>query len=412
MDIALFIVGCVAALSGWLVHRPIRRPAELALATFPIAWLGGELPLHALALFGGGGGALVAAGALDGPLRALGFVGLGLLVGAALAPIESWRQATRARAVLSAAVGRDVGGDLAGWRYVLPFVFRDRAVLRRGGVVREGERLRADLYTPRVPPAHPMPLLVYVHGGGWVLGFRRFQGRLLIRRLVKAGWVAVSIQYRLSPRATWPDHIVDVKRALAWARKMAPTWGADPARIAISGNSAGGHLASLAAYSPTVRDWQPGFEDVDTTVQALVSWYGIYDLDNAIAPASADTAHWPHGGMRRLWRLLVMKRAHAAARDAYRLASPVAHFHAQVPPTLLIHGTHDTLVPIASARAFARTCSEAGAPVTWLEVPGAEHAFEVFTSRRGVYAVEAAAAWLEATLVAPPEPSAIRSQKF
>lgn len=391
MAVALFIVGLVASLFAWHVHHPVRRPGELAAAVFMLAWLGGELPLHAAALFLGGAAFLVAQGALDEPL---GFVGLALLMLSGLGPIASWRQATRTREVLAHAFGEPLHVDLAWWRFLLPAYFADREVLRAAGIVRDGERLRADLYRPRTPPDGPRPLLIYVHGGGWVLGFRRWQGRLLIRRLVRAGWVAVSIQYRLSPWATWPDHIIDVKRAIAWARRMAPSWNADPARIALSGNSAGGHLATLAALSPEVAVWQPGFEATDTRVQALVSWYGIYDL-----VAAVDGSPQWHGGLRRLWRLLVMKRALGAAEAEYHAASPASHFGEHAPPALLIHGELDTLVPVTTARAFAKTCAETlPERVTYLEIPGAEHAFDVFTSRRGAYAVEAAARWLEREL--------------
>lgn len=395
MPLALFIVGVCAALLAWHVHHPIRRPGEVAAALFMLAWLGGELPLHALVLFGGTGVGLVVCGGLAEPL---GWIGLGALLLAGLGPIMSWRQAALAKARLSGAMNAPLTSDLSWWRYAIPVAFADREVICTPNMLRDGERLKADLYRPRVLPATPRPLLVYVHGGAWVLGFRRWQGRLLIRRLVRSGWVVVSIQYRLSPWATWPDHIIDVKRALAWAKRMAKSWNADPKRVALSGNSAGGHLATLAAFSPDVAAWQPGFEGDDTRVQALVSWYGIYDLVGAIDPTKA-LAKWPHGGMRRLWRLLVMKRALLGAEDAYSLASPHSHFGEHAPPTLLIHGELDTLVPVASARAFAATCA-ATLPerVTYLEVPGAEHAFEVFTSRRGVVAVEAAAHWLEQVL--------------
>jgi len=387
MSLALFIVGLVALALAWHVHHPLRRPGEAAAAVFMLAWLGGELPLHAAGLFLGAGAWLVVGGALAAPL---GWVGLALLILAGLGPIASWRQATRAREMLAHALGEPLAVDLSFWRYLFPLHFADREVVRTGNRVRAGERLKADLYRPRTPRDGPQPLLVYVHGGGWVLGFRRWQGRLLIRRLVRTGWVAVSIQYRLSPWATWPDHIIDVKRALAWARRMAPSWGADPGRIALSGNSAGGHLATLAALSPDVAAWQPGFEKDDTRVQALVSWYGIYDLVAAV-DGSSD---W-HGGIRRLWRLLVMKRTLGAAADDYRAASPASHFGEHAPPALLIHGSLDTLVPVASARAFAKLCAETlPERVTYLEIPGAEHSFDVFTSRRGAYAVEAAARWL------------------
>lgn len=396
MPLALLAFGLLAVLFALNVHIPIRRPGELALMTFGPAWWGGELPVHTTLLVLALAAGLATAGGLDSEL---GAVGLALALTSTLGPLRSWREATRVGAALAADSGPPPE-RVPLWRFCFPFAFRDAAVVATPALERDGEGLTADLYRPRHPSGtSPGPLLIYVHGGGWVLGFRRWQGRILIRRLVRAGWTCVSIQYRLSPRATWPAHIVDVKRAIAWVKRQAPGWGADPKRVAVSGNSAGGHLAALAALTPGLPDYQPGFESEDTSVAALVSWYGVYDLlDQAKA--------WPHGALKRLWELLVMKQRQDRAADAYRLASPITHVCASSPPTLLLHGTRDTLVPIASARAMKASFDDlAPGRCRLLEVEGAEHAFEVFWSRRAVFAVEAAAHWLEAT-VAPQKEEA------
>ncbi len=82
-------------------------------------------------------------------------------------------------------------------------------------------------------------MLVYIHGGAWVIGDKRQQGIPMMHELVQRGWVCVSINYRLSPRATWPAHIVDCKRAVAWVRQHIAEYGGDPGFIAVSGGSAG-----------------------------------------------------------------------------------------------------------------------------------------------------------------------------
>jgi acetyl esterase/lipase len=385
-SIALLTIGIFAALLAWLVHFPPRRPGELAALTFGWSWFGGEAPWHVAVLEVALMTVCIGFGALS-EQAVFGATGLGLGALGLLASAVSAREANAVRLMLSAAVGREVGLAASPWRLVLGFWFGDREVIATPAIRRD-DRLRADLYRPHLP-VPGAPLLVYVHGGGWVLGFRRFQGRLLIRRLVRAGWVCVSVEYRRSPWATWPDHIVDVKRALAWAKRKAPDWGADPERIAISGNSAGGHLASLAALTPQYPAFQPGFEDADTRVQALVSWYGVYDLLDAAGA-------WPHSALRRLWEVMIMKQTQRQASEVFAEASPVTHLSAEAPPTLLIHGTHDTLVPIAAAHAF-HAAFETVAPgqATLWPIRGAQHAFEVFWSRRGAYAVDAAACWLE-----------------
>ena len=89
-----------------------------------------------------------------------------------------------------------------------------------------------------------------------------------MQHLAAKGWVCVAINYRLAPRDPFPAQIVDVKKAIAWIRENIAAYGGDPDYIAITGGSAGGHLTALAALTPNDPEWQPGFEDVDTSVQA------------------------------------------------------------------------------------------------------------------------------------------------
>src|SRR5690606_24162223 len=109
---------------------------------------------------------------------------------------------------------------------------------------------------------------------------KEYQALPLLNRLASQGWVCMSFDYRLSPRATFPDQLVDTKRAIAWAKANAARFGGDADFVAISGNSAGAHLASLAALTWDDPQYQPGFEDADTSVRACVSLYGVYDLMN------------------------------------------------------------------------------------------------------------------------------------
>ena len=120
--------------------------------------------------------------------------------------------------------------------------------------------------------------MVYIHGGAWVIGDKREQGKPMMYELVARGWVCVAINYRLSPKATWPDHIVDAKRAVAWVKEHIGEYGGDPSFVAVSGGSAGGHLCALLALSAGDPAFQPGFEDADTSVQACVPFYGVMDL--------------------------------------------------------------------------------------------------------------------------------------
>ncbi len=253
---------------------------------------------------------------------------------------------------------------------------------------REGKtRLRLDVHRPRAAGVRG-PTLVYVHGGGWVIGHRDRQGLPLMQYLAARGWVGFSVDYRLSPRATFPDHLVDVKRAIAWVREHAAEYGADTSFLALAGNSAGGHLASLAALTANAAEYQPGFETADTSVDACLSSYGIYDLLDR-------DAHWPHGGMKMLLERHVMKLTRSDARDAYDAASPIARVGADAPPFLIVHGECDSLVPVAEARRFSEALRKVSrAPVTYVEVPGAQHAFDIFPSVRTAHVLRGTTSFL------------------
>ena len=198
----------------------------------------------------------------------------------------------------------------------------------------------------------------------------------MLNHLAQIGWVGFNIDYRLSPEATFPDQIVDVKRAIAWVRENASELGIDPELICITGGSAGGHLTALAGLSENDPAFQPGFEEADTSLSAVVPFYGVYDLTNSNG--------FYYEGMRR-WVLeqVVFKRRYEDDPDSFRDASPTFRVHADAPPFLVIHGERDTLVPVEDARFFVeRLRSVSRHPVRYVELPAAEHAFDLWPSER------------------------------
>jgi acetyl esterase/lipase len=383
--VVLSAVGLAFVLNGL---RPLRLTPVLVPAFFA-AWLVVELApqLLALALVG------IALSVWLGGVTWLVLVLAGLVV---LGLLRMVVDAQRVEAVADSVLSEwpDVGPHephlaSAVRRFFRPMAFTDPHVERIKDVPygEAGVRHHLDVYRRKDLPTG-CPTLVQVHGGGWVIGKKDEQGRPLMLEMARRGWVCFAPNYRLSPRATWPDHIVDVKAAIAWVREHGPEYGADPGFLVLTGGSAGGHLVSLAALTANDPSYQPGFEEADTSVQGCVPYYGVYDIALETGTRAAKVRH------RTLMTRLVMK---TTDEEAFRSASPIARVHADAPPFLVIHGRNDTLVPVQEARLLVERLREVSpGPVLYLELPGTQLAFDVFPSVRSDAVVRAVARFLEA----------------
>lgn len=273
------------------------------------------------------------------------------------------------------------------WRQlVMPFRMRDDEVevIKDVAYSENGRRGLLDVYRRRGEPVQGAPVLLQVHGGGWSIGDKDHQGIPLMLHMASRGWVCVAINYRLSPRARFPAHLVDVKRAIAWIREHADDYGADPSYIAVTGGSAGGHLAALAALTPNDPEYQPGFEEIDTSLQACVPHYGVYDFAASTGTRSATQLRDRFLGPR------ILQKDPATALADFERASPLLRVNEDAPPFFVIHGEHDTLVPVTEARNFVRRLREVSPrTVAYAELPGTQHAFDVFPSIRSAHVVRA-----------------------
>ncbi|UMB72145.1 alpha/beta hydrolase [Mycobacterium paraterrae] len=242
-----------------------------------------------------------------------------------------------------------------------------------------GARNHLDIWRrPDLDRGGKAPVLLQVPGGAWMVGSKRQQAYPLMSHLAELGWVCVAINYRLSPRSTWPDQIVDVKRALAWTKEHIAEYGGDPDWVAITGGSAGGHLSSLAAVTQNDPRFQPGFEDADTSVRAAVPFYGLYDFNREEAV---------HPLMAPMLGKYVFKMGRRDIAEAFREASPINHVSADAPPFFVLHGTNDSLIPVEQGRAFSARLREVSQqPVVYAELPYAQHAFDIFGSARAGHA--------------------------
>ncbi|MEB2311646.1 MAG: alpha/beta hydrolase [Sorangiineae bacterium] len=392
--LAVSLVGAGFTVNAFL---PARRAGPLYLPSFFASWLTIELAAHHLAWQALATGGFVVAGALRAWPGEVGFV-ITLVSWAGL--LALWSEGRRSER----AMRRELGPLLSSgarprvplWRRVTPFPFRSARVRRTNGVEFArvgGQRLRLDVYEPREPGAR-RPAVLQIHGGAWILGDKKTQGVPLLTHLAASGWVCFNVNYRLSPAATFPDHLVDLKRALAWIREHAATYGVDPRFIAVTGGSAGGHLTALMALTENEPRYQPGFEEADTSVQAAVPFYGIYDF-------SPETSRLPRAFYRRVLEPWVMKAFAADEPERFREASPIAHVRADAPPFLVLHGDRDTLAPLAGARRFVDALrARSRAPVRYVELAGAQHAFDVFPSPRSVPVIEGVERFLSATRAA------------
>jgi acetyl esterase/lipase len=232
------------------------------------------------------------------------------------------------------------------------------------------------------------PVLLQIPGGAWAAGNKRGQAHPLMSHLAELGWVCVSINYRLSPRNTWPDQLIDVKRAIAWVKDHISEYGGDPDFVAITGGSAGGHLSALAALTANDSHYQPGFESADTSVQAAIPFYGVYDFTSTELTAL-------HPMMLPFLERFVIKQRRADVPELFASASPLSHVSSDAPPFFVLHGRNDSFIPVRQARRFARKLRQhSHQPVAYAELPYAQHAFDVIGSSRAAHAAVAAEQFL------------------
>jgi acetyl esterase/lipase len=413
--LGLSLLGAICVL---LTYHPLRQE-PLSVPSFIVGFLIGEVPIQTIvwqvaatvvfALFGAFGGWAGWVGWLGLAVSVVSWAGLlGLAV--------SGRRAGR---VVDAALAQVRDDDFpvptdamaASWdrtwkvSRAVPLKGRSVGVTKNIDYWGDGDRRhRLDIYRARQarqerrkgkgPHTAPerAPVMVYIHGGAWVMGEKREQGKPMMYELVARGWVCVAINYRLSPRATWPAHIVDAKKAVAWVKANIAEYGGDPSFVAVSGGSAGGHLCALLALTAGDPAFQPGFEDADTSVDACVPFYGVMDMTG-----TDEGARRYGSGLLDLLEKRVMKTTAIERPEIFRAASPTYRVHAGAPPFFVLHGRNDTLVPVSVARTFVAALGAVSrAPVAYAELPLAQHAFDVLASLRCRATTDGVAAFLDA----------------
>ena len=229
-------------------------------------------------------------------------------------------------------------------------------------------RQQLDLYLPEQPGvAEPLPVIAFLHGGGWRTGSRIMARPQVLSHVVSGRYAAVSIGYRLSWQDTWPAQIHDAKAAIRWIRAHADDYGLDPARICAMGPSAGGHLAALLGTTngvAAVEGSLGAYGGESSSVQCAVDFFGPTDLTRS-RPDRGD----PEGSaIQALFGARPEERPEHA-----RAASPLLHVDADDPPFLIVHGTEDPLVAYSESVALDRALRGAGVPVVFQTIRGGGH---------------------------------------
>jgi acetyl esterase/lipase len=234
---------------------------------------------------------------------------------------------------------------------------------------RDSGALRLDLFLP--DHDHPAPLVVYVHGGGWNAGERALRPGTpegaAARRLLAEGYAVATVDYRLSALARHPAQLLDVADAVRWLQANSATFGLDPARLALWGASAGGHLVSQLG-AVTGDPEQPG--GGLTGIRAVLNWFGPTDVS-----AEAQRAHQRMRPYARAAVTELLGCEPVACPERAASASPVRHLSGDEPPFLIQQGTADSLVPLDGALDFATRLRALGVPVEFHPYEGLDHGF-------------------------------------
>jgi acetyl esterase/lipase len=370
----------LAGLGTLLALRPLRRPLPVGVMSFLLGFVLNELPFivfYWLAV------STLLAICQSGVGSPGGWIAVGLVAVTTAGLVAVARRGLRAGPAVDHALTEGLG---PGWRTVTgaeaaaqvrrslpltrilfaPWLMRRRDVERVANISYgdSGRKNLLDVYRHRTHPSGS-PILVHLHGGALFMGRKNREALPLLYQLASHGWVCISANYRLRPAVTFPDHLIDAKKVIAWAREHGHQYGANPAVVFVAGSSSGGQLAALAALTPGDPAYQPGFEQADTSVTAAICLHTYYG-----DPGSKEQSPF----------------------------SPLSCDGTGAPPFFVAHGDQDSLIPVQAARLFARRLrSTSPSPVVYAELPGAQHGFDRFHSLRFdtvVNAVEAFAAWV------------------
>lgn len=250
---------------------------------------------------------------------------------------------------------------------------------------------------------------IYLHGSGWHFADKDLRTQRFFRHLAGQGHVIMDVAYTLAPRTHLKGMLADVKQAIAWLKSHSDKYGVKQGRIVLMGGSAGGHLALLAAYTPNLPELQPEDMKVDTSVRAVVSYYGPSDLEHQHHYLTSRFTRYPSGRtpLGRAFLSLWKRWGHRSRfipsyggfvepqnilpnivggtpeekLEEFHFGSPIYHIGEHCPPTLLLQGSHDFAGMHPDVYRFNQALNEAGVPSLLVEFSNTEHAFDILSPK-------------------------------
>lgn len=247
------------------------------------------------------------------------------------------------------------------WEFDVPYIEQGAAAQR------------LDIYYPSQPPKEPLPLIVHIHGGGWMGGSKY---PCDVRRMTAQGYVVASVEYRFSQAAKFPAQIQDCQAAIRWLRANAKRYHINPEKVGVIGGSAGGHLSALVGVTGGKKVFAAigENEEMSDSVQCVCDIFGPKNFASVMEQAEKDK------NVRNVFKFNTpsdpyseLIGAKLTAQEKTAAVSPITYVDKNSPPFLILHGTHDDLVPFAQSEEFVAEMKKVGAPVWLQKFPGAGH---------------------------------------
>jgi acetyl esterase/lipase len=249
---------------------------------------------------------------------------------------------------------------------------------------------KLDLHIPN-GVAGPLPVVIWIHGGGWQSGDKALNPNSFQLRYARNGYVVASLNYRLSAEAVYPAQIHDCKAAIRWLRANAAQYNLDTTRFGVWGSSAGGHLAALLGTTGDVADLEGtvgGNTQYSSRVQAVVDWYGPTDFLQMDSQALAQGCAASNHNSATSAESLLIGCPIQTCPDAVQRANPLTFLTPDDPPFFIQHGTADCVVPMGQSQILQTVLQDQDHDSAFITLAGAGHGGPLFSTESNLVQVD------------------------